>query len=339
MDLLNAFSPPFIVWQLLSLCPFSYDRKSKRFRSSRCNKSVFVATVVILFAALAFEALDFDFGIVADNEYAVIEDSVMNYGVLVPFLAIVIVAETWIKRTKQIEYLKRIDQIDRILLINLRTRSNYGEYNSRQQKMFAFRMVLSICLAISRLATAVHFGDWDFSVSVLISLLPVHLAAMHYHRIDAFVDMINGRYETVNQVVESAIVAKKPDKMPTNRIVAELQRKVSKRTTRDKSISDYAQAQQLDNIRKVYNLLLDANEMLRNLFNWSTFLCMMLDFQRTVMALLWMYLSRDLFSHVQLFAVLLEVALKAFNFVSLLSTCEATIAKVIAEEGTGMCVA
>lgn len=326
MELLKTFSPSFFVWQLLSLCPFSFDRKTYRLQTRRLHKIIFAGALVILILPIVRELFDYDLGVLIDDEYEDIDDSVTSDGIFVPFVALVIVTESWLKRDKQIEYLKVIDKIDRILLINLRTRNDYKEEIFRQQHMFECRMLLSFCLGISRFVAAIYLRSWELGVSVLISLMPVQYEILHYHRIDAFVDMINQRYRIINQFIENTMIEKKTVDTP---MIVQQQRKPPRRIKACKTISDYAQAQHLDNIRKVHNLLLDANDILRKAFTWSTPFCFLLDFQRMFIALVWLCLTKDLFSHVQLYMVLLEVMLKTCNFVSLLNTCEATITKVI----------
>lgn len=119
MQFIKTLFPAFFIWQFFSLRPFTLIRISLRPMMNNINAFVSVISFITQTAFLLYGLLNFEYYVAFEGRTFIMSASDMLSMTLVRFTSVSIVLESWLKRSHQIEFLRKIDRIDDILNTNL----------------------------------------------------------------------------------------------------------------------------------------------------------------------------------------------------------------------------
>lgn len=111
--------PTFFIWQFLSLSPFALTENSLQPKTNRLHNCLSIFSTTIQSVAFVFGFLDYQHytSFVVRSVVLFIAD-VLSMA-FIRIISITIVIESWLKRSHRIDFLTKIDHIDRIVRTNL----------------------------------------------------------------------------------------------------------------------------------------------------------------------------------------------------------------------------
>lgn len=280
MKFIETILPSLRVWQFFCLSPFALDEKTRWPRIERIFNAYCIAYIVVESAVLVH-------GLVSPDYY--LERSftiVLVYGDLVTMtlarvLAILIVIESWKKRSMQIEFLEKISRADSILAYRLNIDLRYEE-NRREMTwksaawMLAFLVMqvifLSLLFADSRSRRMLRF--W---LSYMTSFF---ICSMRYQQLVTYVRLLRFRFEAINRYIQSVCLLNQ--RRAINHDLLKIMQNVSK-TLPTKIESDDRKTflyKKIIEVRAAYQLLYEASEDVNVLFRWTLPINIANDFQK-----------------------------------------------------------
>lgn len=255
-------------------------------------------SIVIQSIVFVYGLYDFDhYTISVDRSIVVYVADILSMA-FIRSIAIIIVIESWLKRSLHIEFLTRIDQIDTItrnkLWIDLR-------YNLQQRKFFRKLFIwigaqLSLELAVVVMASLVQLNV--LQIYWLLYTVPLFMCLMRYQQFISYVELLHDRFKVLNQYIESLTMTEIPNhsdpEIPTNSN-DDRHQNISQSQTRNfsriRQVEAFVIHNKLIHLQRTHRLLIEANVMLCHLFNWSMLLNMGNDFFNVLINLYWVIIN------------------------------------------------
>lgn len=332
---METFFPTFHIWQIFSLSPFALAKTSLQPKTNRFHSYLSLLSTIIQFSILIYGFWDYQFYTNSSDQ----STSIFVAGgdiflmALIRCTSITIVIESWLKRSHQIDFLTQIDQIDRImhtkLLIDL-------QYKLEQKRHFRnltqwiggqVSLVLSMMLLTSLTQMVVLKIYWAFYT------FPLFLCMMRYQQFISYVNLLYIRFRALNECIERLKSSKFHSSIDSNctqdlRFIAHFTH--FQNEINAKNMETFLIVNQLKHFQRTRRLLIEANQMLCKLFNWSMLLNVGNDFFNLIMNMYWLminFLHGD--SKLELIGMFAWVTFNSFMLSSLTKACQIASDEVI----------
>lgn len=298
MQFLRTLLPTFFIWQFFSLSPFKLTRNTLQPKINKKHTYIAMISVVVQFTVLVYGLYDFKHYTTSENRSVVVFVADIISMALTRITAIVIVIESWLKRSHQIQFLTKIEEIDSIVRTKLMVDLRYD----LQQKKYFRGLFVWIGLQVS-LELAMAIMSWLVGMHILRTYfafytIPLFMCVMRYHQFISYVDLLHGRYKAINACVESFTLTElrnqkksnplKNPKNDTHFTYGQTQRTHFRRVRDVEASLVY---NKLKHLQRVHRLLVEANKMLSRLFNWSMLFNMTSDFYNLVINSYWVIIN------------------------------------------------
>lgn len=278
MQFLSTFLKSIRVWQVFGMMPFAFSEKSLRPEKSSVYSimsAVWTVFHVIIFVhGLIYTGYYVDWD---QKKWAINDFLTLN---MVRFIAILVVIESWMKRTLQTEFFDKIAKVDSILSYKLNIDINY-ELNQREMtfKLFAWISMIVALQVIS--ATIFYFIGFDkFTVLLWAHLLPFAICSLRYQQMIVYARLLGIRFILINAFIRKNFLfddyrGRNSDFMKTMKNLT----KVKMFSTDEEII---VACKKLMELRLAYQQLLGTSETITEMFGWTLPLNLANDFQKAL---------------------------------------------------------
>lgn len=292
MEFLKTFLPAFLIWQSFSLCPFVLTKDSLKPKLNQFHSYLSMSSIIIQLAALVYGVIYYkQYTSISDRSIVIFVADILSMA-FIRCIAVVIVIESWLKRSDQIDFLKQINRIDQIIctkmLIDLQFERQQKQ-NLREFFMwigFLLSLELSVLLMTNLLSMKLLQNYLGFYT------LPLFICMMRYHQFVSYVNLLCVRFSVLNDCIEQLKSTKYHNSTDLNylnrssKFFSRFSR--FRHATTAKNVETSLIVNQLKHIQSVYRLLIDANQMLCKLFNWSMLLNVGNDFFILIINAYWL---------------------------------------------------
>lgn len=289
MDFLQTFLPAFFIWQSLSLCPFALTKNALKPKLNRFHNCLSIFSAIIQLAAFVYGVWNYrDYTSLTDRSMVIFIADVTSMA-FIRCISITIVIESWLKRSHQIEFLTKIDQIDRMV----RTKLSIDLPYKRQQKQNLRNLFVWIGAQVG-LESSIPFMN-SLDIYWAFYTVPLFFSVMRYLQFVLYVNLLYIRFEALNECIERLKLTKYRNAMDLNygngcsKFDAHFSYFQSAMNARHVETSMIVN--QLKYIQITYRSLVEANQMLCKLFNWSMLLNVGNDFSNLVLNGYWMIIN------------------------------------------------
>lgn len=259
MHFSKSLYPSFFIWQIFSLSPFALTQK--KFSQRRVHRALSCTLILI-------QIIVFIHGLIVTDYYVnpslplVTKYTVVSLISLLRLTAIVVTVESWLKRSMQIEFLNKIEQIDEIFAkkfdIDLK-------HQSHRQWNF---IVLLIQLSLYIFSTvAIPFIDVHMLFILhSIILVPSFMNGMCYNQAVLYGKLIVDRCQALNNFVERLHLYESGE-LP--------------------HIETSVISKLVDQVQKSHQKFIELSEIYFELFQWSMLFNIANDFQIALVSSFW----------------------------------------------------
>lgn len=295
MQYLKTLSFSFPIWQLFSLCPFTFTKHTFQPKIDQKHTYIVIISVAVQFCALVHGLCDFDhYTTSVDRSRVVFLADIISMA-LIRFTAIVIMIESWLKRGHQIEFLTKVEEIDLILRTNLMIDLKYElRQKLHIRKLFVW-IGTQLSLELAMLTTAFLVEMPTLRMYWLLYTIPLFICMTRYQQFISYVDLLHDRFKALNKHVETLTLSKHRNQNilsssndPTNPLHY---KNAHAQMLHFRDVEAFLIYNKLKHLQKVYRALLEATEMLNRLFRWSILLNMGNDFFNVTINLYWVIVN------------------------------------------------
>lgn len=292
MEFLKTLFPAIFIWQLFSLSPFSLEKVSLRPVISKHHNYISIVSAIIQSVVMLFGLFYTEHYITYANRTFIVAAGDILSMILIRFTSISIVVESWQKRSHQIEFFKKINQIDVILNVNLLIQLHYRHQSKRNFVKLIGWIGLFLSLEISMIFMFASINKQLFVYWALYTI-PLFVCMMRYQQFIAYVNLIYDRYATINEYV-GQLTLHRCNGQKDNIKSATTNYSVQNRNSRWHRISDFEPLlvlNKIKNIQRAHRLIIEANKTLCHMFSWSMLLNVTNDFFNILLNLYWLIIS------------------------------------------------
>lgn len=290
MQFLKTLFPSFFIWQFFSLSPFILSKDSLMPKLSLIHNVISAISIGIQLAVIVYGLVDFKHYIAFNVNKIKIFGDILSM-TLVRVTCISIVIESWLKRSLQISFLHKINEIDTILNKKLQISLKY----EMQRKKSTCRLIAMIGLYLC-LQTIVLTASFDselslFGVFCALYSVPLFVCTMRVYQFNSYVDLITYRYQLINKCIETLILKKTFDDVKTLDKFPQFVYNRSFFIGQDKKLEAHLIMNKIKHLRDAYRLLIKVNQMLVNQFNWSMLANLFNDYCNVLINLYWLTMN------------------------------------------------
>lgn len=291
MQHIKTLFPSFFIWQFFSLSPFILTKDSLLPKLSSIHNVISGISCAVQFPMLIFGLCNFQHYIVIDDRL-----NVKVYGdifsmALVRCTSLLIVVESWLKRSRQISFLKMINEIDEILHRNLQIDFPYESHRKKCIRKLIVLVGLYLCLEMILLLVTFDPALKDFETFCAFYAVPLFVCMLRYQQFISFVQLLTDRFKALNHCIESLIVKKTGRDFKKEEEFSHFIYGRSFYIGQDKKLEAHLIMNKIKHLRRIYHLLIEANNDLCRLFNWSMLLNVSNDFCNVLINSYWMILN------------------------------------------------
>lgn len=270
----KSLFPSFFIWQTLSMSQFALNPTTLMPTSTKIHKIIFFFSVSIQIGFIAYGFYNMKLYINTILPPILLFTQVLTI-LLNRILVLLIVFESRIKRFNEIKLLNKIVEIDQILIEKLQIDVKYKQTQHKNIKYLIIRLTLYIYLSASAIASIIIYNELKtFRYFWIFVSIPIFISSMRYHQAISYVYLIAYRYQLIRNYVKLIQISQSE---PVQTVFTFEYMNDNRKNLEAMMISN-----KLTNVRDVYRLLLESNEILSNLFNWSLLLSIANDFQNTL---------------------------------------------------------
>lgn len=326
MQFFKSILVPFRLWQLLLFSPFGLKRKIGVFRPT-CNVqhsmcAFFAIGVHITVSLLTYIFID---EIVPTDTPPATKALDILIMVLTQLVALVALIESHQKRKKQIEFLQTINSIDFILEYKVGIDPNFqSQRRHNLLRLIAWTTVHITLITGVYVYFCVFFGSFDRWW--LLLGISYFLCSIKFHQIVTYVNLIYYRFALINTFIESSCIRKEYYVHSINTDFLKTMKFFKKSLSKGMQTTIH---EKLADLRRVSRLLVTANLLINDIFQWSMPINIANDFFQFLYNMFWVFRYFLLgFSIHYWILPLFPVILIVYHMIALTTACDDTAEEV-----------
>lgn len=291
MQFLRTLFPAFFIWQFFSLSPFVLSNDSLMPKLSHIHNVISAISIGIQLTVIVYGLVDFKHYIAMDDRSMIkIFGDIFSMS-FVRVSCISIVIESWAKRSLQISFLNKINEIDTILNKKLQISINYEIQRKKSIRRLIAMIGLYLCLQTFVITVAFDPEMSLFGMFCALYSVPLFVCTMRVYQFISYVDLITCRYQLINKCIETLILKKTFDDVKTLDKFPQFVYNRSFFIGQDKKLEAHLIMNKIKHLRDTYRLLINVNQMLCRLFNWSMLASMFNDYSNALINLYWLTMN------------------------------------------------
>lgn len=330
MQFIKTLLPLFFVWQVFSMSPFALTRVSLRPKINQIHNVLAIFSISIQIIVFIHGNISYDYFIDPSNKLVYIILDLVTM-IMVRVLAIIIVFESRVKRSAQIKFLKKIDEVDRVL--NKRLRIDL-EYKKQCRKSLAlsfagicFYVILELIL-LMRLEISDERGP--FIIFWFFYAVPQLICSMRYHQTILYIYLVDHRYRLINAFIKNINYSPPSDIPIANNIPpVEIFSREIFRPNQVRNLKKLIIIDELKQLRYAQRFLFQATKLIRDQFYWSSLFNIANDFQLALTSLyyiIWTFWTGGPISFIA--PIIVWAAYNIVHIVSFTIACESVVQEV-----------
>lgn len=266
--------PAIFIWQTLSMSQFTLKRNSFIPKYHKIHNITASVSLVIQFVVFIYGFYNIELYIEMKLPPVLIVTSMVSIQ-LYRILSMVIVIESWIKRSKEMEFLNKIAEIDEMMITQLQIDMNYRKKNRGNKKFLIIRIVSFTLVNISFLSSTSSVLSpkilrffWTFIA------IPQFIHFMRYHQIVSYMYLIRDRYRLLNKYIEK--INKSENEMIGGPMLIADYSNISRRARRNFRTNFLKR--KLLQVQRISRLLMDSKKLNDGLFKFSMIFILAFEF-------------------------------------------------------------
>lgn len=321
---------PFRIFQLFCISPLKLVTSKTLLPED--TKFWFTATVFVF----AIHLTVFIHGLIASDVYMDWSDTAFKCFIklelmtTIRFLTLIILLESLIKRRKQIAFFKRVQKIDKMLTDNLKFDASRHSVVRYKNNRFTF-LWLAIFGAHSAVSVYSASNPRDINFRLLY-VPPLFVGLLLYLQFILYVGIIRCRFEAINQIIQDMSQNDDGEFFDRSVLNSDLLKLVESFSHQATSIEKSSLAGKLHDLSEIYQLLFECNELVNNLFQWSTPIGVAIGFTCILINLYWtlLWLLQPRLSLLLLTLPAFTGTIYHFSYIVLMSNeCHYTVEEVV----------
>lgn len=327
MEFLKPILPVFRMWQYCGLAPLSLEIG---FPSTKFYKYYSYSIIFI-------QVITYVIGIAYNDFYVDWTDlSIMSYMDLITlnavhFISILIHIETIIKRNKQIQFYKKIRQIDRIFSENLGFHQNFYLLRNQTALDCGFCILELSLMYVTNVIYSIQNNKPKFLNYWFIYSVPLAISNIRYIQFVAFIRLIKLRLEVIHCCFKRIILF---ENIELNKVIVGLGPNNQIRVEFDPFGLDTESSlvyEEIIFLRQCYYFLWEASVLVNKSFHWTMPFAIGNDFCTLVTNFYWIFLWMVQPSMSDLSVLFVSIVWGLANvrhFVTITNVCQRTIDEV-----------
>lgn len=271
---IETLFPAFFIWQTLSMSQFTLKRKSYIPKYHKIHNIIASISLLIQFSVFVYGFYNIE--LYAELKLPIILIAVGVGGLqLYRTLSMVIVIESWIKRSEEMDFLNKIAEIDEIMTKQLQIDMEYRKKNGGNIKILMIRIVLFTFVNISFLtATSSVVSLKKLRIYWVFLAIPQLIHFIRYHQIVSYMYLIRDRYRLLNKYILK--INKSENEIIDGPMIITDYSNISHRVKQNFRMNFLKR--KLLQIQRINRLLIDARRLNHGLFNWSMIFILATEF-------------------------------------------------------------
>lgn len=308
--------PLIRLWQCSGLCPISVYGSNAISESVETKIGFALSTAITLFLQL-FVAVHF---FTHSNYYIDWSKShILGYirlfgSITLRLHAIVVLIESYAKRSIQLRVLEKFDEIEDIFVVKLKIPTNDERVRRRCRRIIIFWISKYAAFVIVIFVGGIMLFQWVVFYQLMMLFAPVYTCTLFYAQLVVYLDMIKYNLEMINDCLAK---------------LKELPR-IRWHHQRHHAITSTDICQQLTHLRRCYGKTWETSSLINRCVRWSLFLGVTSDFTLYVANLYWIrhyiFNAPDKLGALVIF--LLWIAINMSNFLLVSRICDQILAEV-----------
>lgn len=282
MQFVGALFPSFFIWQMFSLSPFTLARVSLRPKISNLHSFISIVSAIIQIVVLLGGLVHPKHYVVLENRSFVVTAGDFASMTLIRITSISITIESLLKRSHQIEFLRKIDQIDNILNTKLIIDAKYNYHQRGNIVKLIVWIGMFLLLEGNMILSTIVAGMETFQMYFALYTIPLFICLMRYQQFVTYVNLLHDRYAAINEYVGHLTLAKCGDPI-------QARRKPTWHRTSD--FMPLLVLNKLKHLRRAHRIIIEANKTLCQLFGWSMLLNITNDFFNLLINSYWLIIN------------------------------------------------
>lgn len=318
MEFLKTFFPAFFIWQCFSLSPFALTKNSLQPKPNQLHSYLSVLSFFIQFGAFVYGLLEYERYTIFVDRQPVISIADIVSMTFIRITSITITIESWLKRSNQIDFLTKIDQIDRIMRTNLMIDLQYGSQKNQNFRNLLFGWIAAqLGLELAMVVRTCLTQDTLFQVYWAFYTIPLFLCMLRYQQFISYANLLYIRFRALNECIDQLKSTEFAHYQNVGNVAGG-------------DIAIFLIVNQLKHFQRIYRLLIEANRMLCKLFHWSMLLNVGNDSLNLLVNMYWLIASLvQNNSKVELIGVSAWATFNAIMLCSLVEACHSICDEVI----------
>lgn len=271
---IETLFPAFFIWQTLSMSQFTLKRNSYIPKYHKIHNIIASVSLFIQFVVFLYGFYNIELYIELKLPPILVVAGMISIQ-LNRMLSMITVMESWIKRSKEMEYLNKIAEVDEIMIKQLQIDMDYRKKNRGNKKILIIRLVLLTIVNISFLsATSSVLSPKKLGFYWTFLVIPQFIHFIRYHQIVSYMYLIRDRYRLLNKYIEK-IDQSENEKNGGPMLIADYSN-ISRRDRRNFR-TDFL-IRKLLQIQRISRLLMDSKKLNHGLFKFSMILILITEF-------------------------------------------------------------
>lgn len=260
--------PIFRVWQLFCLSPFGLTKKGLKVSRENTHRSIVIVCLIIHTIILIH-------GLVYSSYFigwTTSKSTVLNYSNLISLtstrsLTILIIIESFVKRSTQIHFLEKISKIDSILTYKLNINIKFDAYR-QSNLIWSTIWLLFFMIDVVAVFVFVYLYTDEYFLRLWAAIaIPFFICSLRYHQMVTYVMLIRNRYMIINEVIRD--IHKTNNTKMNNRDISLTANIFVKKAQSTANVDQFIIFKKLNDLREVYQLLYESTEYINDIFRWS----------------------------------------------------------------------
>lgn len=316
MDFFGSISMVFCVWQVFCLSPFSLKNinKLKREAVSATTFKICSFTMITIQAFVTILSLAFIQYIWYDSSNQIILTFDIIGMLLAQLSTLVIFIESYQQRSTQREILRKINTIDFILTFKMGILTDYVVRRNANIKQLLQWLILNISVFIINLVVM----ESDVYLWWLVLYGSVFISSLRYLQIVVYVDLLQHRYNQINQFVNNL-----QNSEGKSKCFIDDYSKIETICTLIEKYKSRCIYEKITDLKQVFRLLHSTNRSLNQMFKWSMPLIILNNFFQIMVNSYWflmiIFFNADL--PIYLIGLCAWLAINMNHLISLSSAC------------------
>lgn len=291
MQFIKTLFPAFFIWQFFSLSPFTLTRMTLRPIMNSLHAFISVISFITQSVFMLYGLFNFEYYVDFEDRTFIMSAGDMLSMTLVRCTSISIVLESWLKRSHQIEFLRKIDQIDAILNTNLLINLRYTQQHKRNVLQLIAWIGLYSLLEIAMVVTIIINDMKVFQLYWTIYTIPLFLCMARYQQFITYVNLLHDRYAAINEYVSRLSLHRHKDSKNLETLTKANSAQGCKPWHRISDFEALIVINKLKHLQHTQRLLVEANKKLCYLFGWSMLLNVSNDFLNLLINIYWLIIN------------------------------------------------